>query len=70
MGTGSDAVRYLKGVAEIVFSTYEEDGSSSSQAHSFRDSAIDEGDNAINPMWLDLFSVDELQGNFLDTQHV
>lgn len=61
-----NAVRCLKNVAEIVFSTYDEDGSLSSQAHSFRDSAIDEGDNASNPMWFDLFSVDELQGNFFD----
>jgi len=61
-----NAVRCLKGVAEIVFSTYDEDGSLSSQAQSFRDSAIDEGDNASNTMWFDLFSVDELQGNFFD----
>ena len=61
-----NAVRCLKGVAEIVFSTYDEDGSLPSQAHSFRDSAIDEGENASNTMLFDLFSVDELQGNFFD----
>lgn len=61
-----NAVRCLKSVAEIVFSTYDEDGSLSSQAQSFRDSAIDEGDSASNMMWFDMFSVDELQNNFFD----
>jgi hypothetical protein len=61
-----NAVRCLKSVAEIVFARCDEDGSLLSQAHSFRDSAIDEGDSASNPMWFDLFSVDELQGNFFD----
>ncbi|KAM0704314.1 hypothetical protein Q7P35_008547 [Cladosporium inversicolor] len=61
-----NAVRCLKSVAEIVFTTYDEDGSLSTEAQSFRDSAIDEGDNVSNPMWFDLFSVDELQGNFFD----
>jgi hypothetical protein len=62
-----NAVRCLKGVAEIVFSTYDEDGSLPSQAQSFRDSAIDDGDNnTSNTMWFDLFSVDDLQSNFFD----
>lgn len=61
-----NAVRCLKSVAEIVFSAYDEDGSMSSQANSFRDSAIDEGDNVSNQMWFDLFSVDDLQSNFFD----
>jgi hypothetical protein len=61
-----NAVRCLKGVAEIVFSTYDEDGSLCSQAQSFRDSVIDDGDNSSNTMWFDLFSVDDLQSNFFD----
>jgi hypothetical protein len=61
-----NAVRCLKGVAEIVFSTYDEDGSLSSQAQSLQDSAIDDGDGSSNTMWFDLFSVDDLQSNFFD----
>lgn len=62
-----NAVRCLKNVAEIVFSAHDEDGTLSSQACSFRDSAIDEGDNTSNNMaWFDMFSADDLQGNFFD----
>jgi hypothetical protein len=58
-----NAVRCLKSVAEIVFSTNDEDSTSSSQACSFRDSAIDNGDATSNLMWFDMFTADGMQSN-------
>jgi hypothetical protein len=58
-----NAVRCLKNVADIVFSINDEDGTSSSQACSFRDSAIDSGDATSNLMWFDMFTADGMQSN-------
>jgi hypothetical protein len=61
-----NAVRCLKNVAEIVFSTNDEDGTSSSQACSFRDSAIDNSGATSNLMWFDMFTADGMQSNPFD----
>lgn len=61
-----NAVRCLKSVAAIVFSTQDENNALSSEARSFQDSAIDDSDAASNPMWFDLFSADDIQSNFFD----
>lgn len=64
-----NAVRCLKSVADIVFSTNEDNSTVNSQACSFRDSAVDDNDDddgTSNPMWFDLFSADNLQSNFFD----
>ena len=60
-----NAVRCLKVVAENVFSAGSDDGASS-QARSFLDSAMDDGETASNPLWFDLFSMDNMQNNFFD----
>ena len=61
-----NAVRCLKIVAEAVFSAGSDDGATSSQARSFLDSAMDDGESASNPLWFDLFSMDNMQNNFFD----
>ena len=61
-----NAVRCLKIVAEAVFSAGSDDGATSSQARSFLDSAMDDGEGASNPLWFDLFSMDNMQNNFFD----
>jgi hypothetical protein len=61
-----NAVRCLKIVAEAVFSAGGDDGATSSQARSFLDSAMDDGESASNPLWFDLFSMDNMQNNFFD----
>jgi hypothetical protein len=63
-----NAVRCLKVVAEAVFSAGGDDGdgATSSQARSFLDSAMDDGETASNPLWFDLFSMDSMQNNFFD----
>ena len=61
-----NAVRCLKSVSAIVFSTQDENNALSSEARSFQDSAIDDSDAASNPMWFDLFSADDIQSNFFD----
>ncbi|GAB7358608.1 hypothetical protein MBLNU230_g3839t1 [Neophaeotheca triangularis] len=65
-----NAVRCLKTVAETVFSAGSDDGATSSQARSFLDSAMDDGEGASNPLWFDLFSMDNMQNNFFDVQHL
>lgn len=62
-----NAVRCLKVVADAVFSASNDDGAtSSSQARSFLDSAMDDGESASNPLWFDLFSMDNMQNNFFE----
>lgn len=60
----ANSVRSLKAVARIVFSTRDEDAFSASC--SFGDSAMDVNENFSNPLWFDLFSLDDMQSNMFD----
>lgn len=60
----ANSVRSLKAVARIVFSTRDEDAFSASC--SFGDSAMDVNENFSNPLWFDLFSLDDMQSNIFD----
>lgn len=62
-----NAARCLKVVAETIFSTRDGDSASSPQA-SFRDSAMADSDSMDNnPLWFDLFSIDEMPSSFFET---
>jgi hypothetical protein len=61
-----NAVRCLKIVAEVVFSAGGNDGVTLSEARSFLDSAMDDGETTSNPLWFDLFSMDDMQNNYFD----
>lgn len=61
-----NATRCLKAVAETIFSMHG-DSASSPRAASFQDSALADSDSMEhNPLWFDLFSMDEIPDGFLD----
>lgn len=62
-----NAARALRGVAAIVFVPPAED-LSSSEACSFRDSAMGANEDVVDTLWFDLFAADDMPGNIFDIQ--